>query len=157
MLQIVRKHLASAIISFVVVFAAVAAVTFIMPPKYTATAEVFATYAGQSGETQTTNDISSGANYLNTQIKTYPELVKTEAVLQPVIKDLGLDMTTTDLAGVVTATNPTNTFMVDISRKSAIRSKRPTSPTAWRRTWPIRFLPTCTTTPLPAALPSSSR
>ena len=115
LLQIVRKHLASAIISFVVVFAAVAAVTFIMPPTYTATAEVFATYAGQSGETQTTNDISSGANYLNTQIKTYPELVKTEAVLQPVIKDLGLDMTTTDLAGVVTATNPTNTFMVDIS------------------------------------------
>lgn len=114
-LQIVRKHLASAIISFVVVFAAVAAVTFIMPPKYTATAEVFATYAGQSGETQTTNDMSSGANYLNTQITTYPELVKTEAVLQPVIKDLGLDMTTTDLAGVVTATNPPNTFMVDIS------------------------------------------
>lgn len=115
LLQIVRKHLASAIISFVVVFAAVAAVTFIMPPKYTATAEVFATYAGQSGETQTANDMSSGANYLNIQIKTYPELVKTEAVLQPVIKDLGLDMTTTDLAGVVTATNPTNTFMVDIS------------------------------------------
>ena len=115
LLQIVRKHLASAIISFVLVFAAIAAVTFIMPPKYTATAEVFATYAGQSGETQTTNDMSSGANYLNTQIKTYPELVKTEAVLQPVIKDLGLDMTTTDLAGVVTATNPTNTFMVDIS------------------------------------------
>ena len=115
LLQIIRKHLASAIISFVVVFAAVAAVAFIMPPKYTATAEVFATYAGQSGETQTTNDMSSGANYLNTQIKTYPELVKTEAVLQPVIKDLGLDMTTTDLAGVVTAANPTNTFMVDIS------------------------------------------
>lgn len=115
LLQIVRKHLASAIISFVVVFAAVAAVTFIMPPKYTATAEVFATYAGQSGETQTTNDMSSGANYLNTQITTYPELVKTEAVLQPVIKDLGLDMTTTDLAGVVTATNPPKTFMVDIS------------------------------------------
>ena len=115
LLQIVRKHLASAIISFVVVFAAVAAVTFIMPPKYTATAEVFATYAGQSGETQTANDMSYGANYLNTQIKTYPELVKTEAVLQPVIKDLGLDMTTTDLAGVVTVTNPTNTFMVDIS------------------------------------------
>ena len=115
LLQIVRKHLASAIISFVVVFAAVAAVTFIMPPKYTATAEVFATYAGQSGETQTTNDMSSGANYLNTQITTYPELVKTEAVLQPVIKDLGLDMTTTDLADVVTATNPPNTFMVDIS------------------------------------------
>ncbi|MBT1165103.1 polysaccharide biosynthesis tyrosine autokinase [Bifidobacterium felsineum] len=115
LLQILRKHIVAAIISFVVVFAAVAAVTFIMPPKYTATAEVFATYTGQSGEAQSTNDMSSGTNYLNTQIKTYPELVKTEAVLQPVIEDLGLDMTTADLAQVVTATNPTNTFMVDIS------------------------------------------
>ena len=61
LLQIVRKHLASAIISFVVVFAAVAAVTFIMPPKYTATAEVFATYAGQSGAPPTPTDRIWGA------------------------------------------------------------------------------------------------
>ncbi|PJM78663.1 polysaccharide biosynthesis tyrosine autokinase [Bifidobacterium scaligerum] len=115
LLQILRKHFVSAIISFVVVFAAIAAVTFIMPPKYTATAEVLATYTGPSGQEQSTNDMSSGTNYLNTQIKTYPELVKTESVLKPVIDDLGLDMTTTDLADVVTATNPTNTFMVDIS------------------------------------------
>ena len=139
LLQIIRKHLASAIISFVVVFAAVAAVAFIMPPKYTATAEVFATYAGQSGETQTTNDMSSGANYLNTQIKTYPELVKTEAVLQPVIKDLGLDMTTPNLAGVVTAANPTNTFMVTSRQKSAIRSKRRHRQQRGKNL-PIRFL-----------------
>lgn len=115
LLQILRKHIVSAIISFVVVFAAVAAVTFIMPPKYTATAEVFATYTGQSGQTQSTTDMSSGTNYLSTQIKTYPELVKTEAVLNPVIDDMNLDMTPAQLASVVTATNPTNTFMVDIS------------------------------------------
>ena len=114
LLQAVRKHLVAAIATFVVVVGLVAAYTFLTPPKYTATAQLFATYAAQS-ETQTSSDMNSGASYLSTQIKTYPQLVKTEAVLRPVIKDLGLDMTTSELAARVTATNPSNTFMVDVS------------------------------------------
>ena len=115
LLRILRKHIVSAIISFIIVFVAVAAVTFLLPPKYTATAELFATYTGTSGETQNTSEMSSGTSYLSTQIKTYPELVKTESVLDPVISELGLDMTVEDLANVVTATNPTNTYMIDIA------------------------------------------
>ena len=114
LLQAVRKHLVAAIATFVVVLGLVAAYTFLTPPKYTATAQLFATYAAQS-ETQTSSDMNSGASYLSTQIKTYPQLIKTEAVLRPVIKDLGLDMTTSELASRVTATNPSNTFMVDVS------------------------------------------
>ena len=103
------------VLVFVTVFAAVAVVTFVMPPKYTATAELFATYTSQSDSQDTSSDMNSGASYLSTQIKTYPSLVKTQAILKPVIRDLGLDMTVDDLADEVTATNPTNTFMVDIS------------------------------------------
>ena len=104
----------AAIATFVVIVAAVAGYTFLVPPQYTATAELFATYASQ-GESQNSSDMNSGASYLSTQIKTYPQLVKTEAVLKPVIKELGLDMTTDELADKVTATNPSNTFMVDVS------------------------------------------
>ena len=104
----------AAIATFVVIVAAVAGYTFLVPPQYTATAELFATYASQ-GESQNSSDMNSGASYLSTQIQTYPQLVKTEAVLKPVIKELGLDMTTDELAGKVTATNPSNTFMVDVS------------------------------------------
>ena len=104
----------AAIATFVVIVAAVAGYTFLVPPQYTATAELFATYASQ-GESQNSSDMNSGASYLSTQIKTYPQLVKTEAVLKPVIKELGLDMTTDELAGKVTATNPSNTFMVEVS------------------------------------------
>ncbi|WP_314687223.1 polysaccharide biosynthesis tyrosine autokinase [uncultured Bifidobacterium sp.] len=113
--HILRKHLTTVILVFVAVFAAVAVVTFVMPPKYTATAELFATYTSSSDSQDTSSDMNSGASYLSTQIKTYPSLVKTESILKPVIKDLGLDMTVDDLADAVTATNPTNTFMVDIS------------------------------------------
>lgn len=90
-----------------------------MPPKYTATSEVFATYNGQGTTAQnTTYEMSTGANYLLTQIKTYPQLAKTEAVLNPVIQDLGLDLSASQLAGMVSVTNPSNTFMVDISVES---------------------------------------
>lgn len=114
LLQAVRKHLGAAVATFVVVATAVAAYTFLTPPKYTATAQLFATYSSQ-GESQNSSEMNSGATYLSTQIKTYPQLVKTEAVLDPVIKELGLGVTADELAEEVTATNPSNTFIVDVS------------------------------------------
>ena len=117
LLQVLRKHLTTLIVTFVVVIAVVAAYIVLTPPKYTATAQLFATYSGSadSNTTPDSSEISSGTSYLSTQIKTYPQLVKTQAVLQPVIDDLGLDTTVNQLADMVTATNPANTFMVDIS------------------------------------------
>lgn len=115
LLHVLRKHIVTAATAFVVIFVAVAAFTFLSPPKYTATAELFATYSGQSDGSQNSNEMNSGASYLSTQIKTYPQLIKTQAILQPVIDDLSLNMTVKDLADMVTATNPTNTFMVDIA------------------------------------------
>lgn len=43
--QAVRKHMVAAIATFVVIVAAVAGYTFLVPPQYTATTELFATYA----------------------------------------------------------------------------------------------------------------
>ena len=42
--KIIRKHLVTAIIAFVVVVAGVSAYTFLAPAKYTATAQTMATY-----------------------------------------------------------------------------------------------------------------
>ena len=115
---VLRKRLATFLVTFAVVFVAIAAYTFATPKKYTSQAELFATYSGQSAGIQNSTEMSSGASYLSTEIRTYPELAKTEAVLQPVISDLGLDMTVKQLGQIVTVTNPANTFMVDISVKS---------------------------------------
>ncbi|RBP99697.1 polysaccharide biosynthesis tyrosine autokinase [Bifidobacterium xylocopae] len=115
LLRILRKHLTTAFITFAVVIAAVATVAFMMPPKYTATAELLATYTGQANTEQNTAEMSSGTSYLSTQIQTYPQLVKTESVLKPVIDDLGLTMSVKQLADLVSATNPADTFMVDIT------------------------------------------
>lgn len=116
--RILRKHIITVLSTGTIVFLIVVAFTFLSPIKYTATAELFATYSSQTSDNQNSSEMSSGASYLSTQIQTYPKLVKTEAVLKPVIDELGLDMSVSDLADMVTATNPTNTFMVDISVES---------------------------------------
>ncbi|RSX51747.1 protein-tyrosine kinase [Bifidobacterium goeldii] len=116
LLNAVRKHVITAVVTLVIVLAAALAYTFLQTPQYTATSELVATYrASANMTTNSGGDLSSGANYLSSQIRTYPQLVKTEAVLQPVINDLGLNTTVKDLAATVTATNPTNTMLVDIS------------------------------------------
>ncbi|MBW3081182.1 polysaccharide biosynthesis tyrosine autokinase [Bifidobacterium sp. 79T10] len=117
LLAAVRKHLVTAVITLVVVVTAVAVYTFTRTPQYTATSELLATYrtsaTGDNGAAG--NELNSGASYLTSQIQTYPQLVKTESVLQPVIDDLGLNITVTDLAKTVTASNPADTMLVDIS------------------------------------------
>lgn len=115
LIRVIRKRVIAAAVTFCIVFVGVVAFLLISPTKYTATAELFATYSGHSDSTQDSADMNSGAAYLSTQIQTYPKLIKTEAVLQPVIDDLGLNTQVSELAKNVTATNPTGTFMVDIS------------------------------------------
>lgn len=112
--KIIRKHLVTAIIAFLAVVAGVSAYTFLAPAKYTATAQTMATYnASQNGVD--INQQSAGGSYISNQITSYPTLATTSKVLKPVIDDLGLDETVTDLAGQVTVTNPTNTAFVNIA------------------------------------------
>lgn len=49
LMRIIRKHLVTATIVFVMVFAGVTAYTFLVPPKYTATAQAMATYNASQG------------------------------------------------------------------------------------------------------------
>lgn len=116
--RIVRKHIVVGIITFVVVFAAVCAYTFLVPPKYSATSQVFATYSDSSVQDNNISNINSASTYITNQIQSYPTLATTESVLKPVIDDLGLDTTVAGLAGQLTVTNPTNTAFVNITAQS---------------------------------------
>lgn len=114
----VRKHLAALIVTFVVVTVAVCGYTFMQTPQYSATAEVFASYKGVSSDNNQNTDMTTrsyATSYINTQLQSYPQLVKTEAILQPVIDEMGLNTTVSALAGKITAQQPTDTFLVDIT------------------------------------------
>lgn len=115
--RIIRKHLLIGIITFVVVFIATCAYTFLTPPKYSATSQVFATYSEASVDNNISN-INSASTYITNQIQSYPTLATTESVLEPVIDELGLDTTVAGLAGQLNVTNPTDTAFVNITAQS---------------------------------------
>ena len=103
-----HRWLSIAIITAVCVGLA-AAYTLLSPRVYKSTAQNFVALAGA-----TTNASSSAALGLQ-RVKSYVELVDTPEVLAPVIAELGLDMTVPQLAGEVSAANPPQTVLLDVS------------------------------------------
>lgn len=121
LMMMIRKHVIMVIVVFVVVVAAVAAYTFTTPKKYSATAELLAMSGqGAVGEANgnSASQYSAISSYLNSQIVIYPQLAKTETVLDSVIDDLNLDMTVDEVAALITVSNPSDTLMVDITAET---------------------------------------
>ena len=117
LLIVVRKHIVTAIVAFVVVVACVSGYTFTASPKYTAKAQIIATF-NSTQENGKSTDIAQqniGGTYISSQITSYPTLAVTETVLQPVIDELHLDESVKDLTKQLTVDNPSNTAFVDIS------------------------------------------
>ena len=91
LMRFFRKLLVSSTILLVMVSAGVTAYTFLVPPKYTATAQAMATYNASQGDDAGISQQYTGGTYIAGQITSYTTLATTETVLEPVIKDLGLD------------------------------------------------------------------
>ncbi len=109
LLGILRKH----IITIAVTFAVILGVD-ILYTAITTTTQLFATY-NSSSDSVNSSEQYSGSSYIMSQIKSYPDLAKTQAVLQPVVAELKLDTTPAALASQITVTNPTNTAFVNIA------------------------------------------
>lgn len=117
-LRMIGKHWFTAVIVFVIVVGAAAGFTFTRTKQYTATAQMFASYNNSVAADTDVNNVglqSAAGSYIATQLTSYPDLVKTSAVLQPVVDQQGGDISVDALAGMVTATNPEGTYMLNVS------------------------------------------
>lgn len=125
LLATVRKHFIAALAAFAVVVVCVGAYVFLAPPKYTATAQVIATFNAtqENGGSTDISQQNTGGTYISSQIKSYPTLTTTEKVLSPVIAKLGLNESVANLAGRLVVTNPSNTAFVNISAKDGDAKK----------------------------------
>ena len=112
---IMREHVITILVTFAVVLGAAIGLTMISPVKYSTTAQLFATYNDSSEGAANSSEQNSGSSYIMSQIKSYPVLTTTQSVLQPVIDDLGLHTSVSQLKGQVSVTNPTNTAFVNIT------------------------------------------
>lgn len=82
-----------------------------LQPIYRSTSSVFV--SSQRGETS--SEILQGSSFTQAQVQSYAALATLPVVLDPVIKDLNLNVTAQDLAPSVTADISLNTVIIDVT------------------------------------------
>lgn len=76
-------------------------------PTYEAKASVFVASASMEG--------TSGAQFIKQRVTSYPDVARSEAVLGPVIEDMGLTTSVAQLRARVSADNPLDTSQIDVT------------------------------------------
>jgi succinoglycan biosynthesis transport protein ExoP len=111
-LLIARKYWRS--IVAIVLLTVIAAGLFSLLSKrtYTATTSIFLSVVSVAN---TASELSAGAGYAQTQVKSLALVATAPITLQPVINSLGLDTTPEELAKNVTATVPASTAVIDLA------------------------------------------
>ena len=110
-LRVIAKHWLGITLITALVTSAVAVWTFLQPRVYTANAQTFVAIASSNESV----DLGGGASYTQSRLASYVQLIRSPDVLVPVIEELDLDMSATGLAGSVSASNPTDTVLINIS------------------------------------------
>ncbi|PFG39099.1 capsular exopolysaccharide synthesis family protein [Georgenia soli] len=88
-----------------------AAVTALMPPRYTSTAKMY--FSVRSSQSIT--ELNEGTAFTESQMSSLADIATSPLVLDPVIQDLGLDTTATELARSVRTTVPEGTAILQIA------------------------------------------
>jgi polysaccharide biosynthesis transport protein len=109
-LHILRRRWLSVLITMLLILGLASLVTLAMPRKYTVATRLFFAVAGES-----VSDLAQGSSFAEKQMASYAEVAISPLVLTPVIQQLSLPMTPTELAKSVKATVLVNTVILDIA------------------------------------------
>ncbi len=110
-LRILRRNWVLLVVLTLAGIAGGATFSLLQTPQYEATTKVFVS----ASSADSVADLNAGASYTQQIVRSYAEVVTTGLVLDPVISELGLDETTSELARRVTASATLNTVIVDIT------------------------------------------
>jgi polysaccharide biosynthesis transport protein len=110
-IRILRSNWLSILLVTLLGVAVAAGATALTKPSYTARTQIFV--AVNSGETAT--DILQGSSFSEKRVTSYVTLATSPRVLQPVVDRLGLDTSVPALAGMVEATAPPETVLINLA------------------------------------------
>lgn len=138
--------------------------TAALPVYYSAEATTFVSITG--AEPGQSGSIYQSSQFAFQRAKSYTTVVNSPQVLEPVISELGLSMTVTQLSAVVTAENPADTVLIRVSATSTdpTRAQQIANATARHFGLVVERLetprasgqsPVKVTTAVPATVPSS--
>ena len=116
-LDVLRRRWLAVVAVVVICTGAAAAFEYHATPQYRADAKVY--FAIKTSTTGTGNDLSQGSAYVQGQVLTYATLATTPTVLVPVIAELKLNRTPSQLAGQISASVLPNTVVVTVEATSS--------------------------------------
>ena len=110
-LRVLRRYWRSILATLFVTVALAAGATILQRPVYTADASLFLTVdsGGTAGE------LSQGATYAERTVTSYVQVATSAMVLQPVIEELGLDVSPQALAQRLTISSPASTQIITVA------------------------------------------
>lgn len=114
-LRVFRERWLAILLCFLLGIAAAAAITATTTPTYQAGTSLFLKVAAGSGS------LYDASQFSVQRVKSYPDLVDSPNVLEPVIRDLNLKTTPQELANRVSATNPIDTVSLRVTAQSTNR------------------------------------
>lgn len=109
-----KRKLIIALVAIVTGAIAFAYSSFIIKPEYTSTTRIYVVNRNQGDKPGLTNQDLQAGSYL---VKDYREIILSQDVLEKVVTDLKLNMSTKGLASKVQVTVPVDTRIVSISVK----------------------------------------
>lgn len=111
-LRILHRNWVLLLIFLIAGAGAGAAWSLVQKPKYEASTSL---YVSVRSEGAATGELVQGTTFARQMVTSYVDVIPTSLVLDPVIEQLGLDRTTTDLAESISASTPLNTVLIDIA------------------------------------------
>ena len=115
-LLILRKYWALVVVTTVLGIAAGLGLSWLATPEYQSKTQLYVSVRSDGGNT---GDLVQGANYSRQIVNSYVSVVSSSAVLDPVVEELGLDMTGSQLADHITAASPSDSALIDITASSS--------------------------------------
>ncbi len=110
-LRVLRQQWFVVILLTALAVGGAAAYTARQTPYYSATTQVF---VGTSSGGDDPSTLTLGSSFTQQRVKSYADIVTSPRVLQPVIQELRLPMTTGALAGEVTVDSPLDTVLLNV-------------------------------------------
>ncbi|WP_084099569.1 polysaccharide biosynthesis tyrosine autokinase [Demequina sp. NBRC 110051] len=110
-LLVLRKNWLTIVLLAVLGTGAGVAYSMLATPSYTTSAKVFVSTTGADD----VSELQQGNTFTVQRVQTYADLVSTASVLQPTIENLGLDIAASGLRGMISASAPTNTSVIDVT------------------------------------------
>lgn len=121
-LRILRKRWITIVVTMLVVVGLAGLLTALQEKKYTSSTQFFVSVSGAADNTA----LQQGSTFTQERVKSYSQLLKTPRALDPVVKALGDDTTSSELASKITVTTPPETVLleVEVTDTSASRAQR---------------------------------